>query len=223
MMGTAWTESEDATIRDLYPTHSGYQIADVLGRSPRAVWQRAHDLGLKKTRAWIAKRARERSTRPDHGGIAYRFQPGLDPWNKGKHYNAGGRSAETRFKPGHRGGKALALWHPVGALRINADGYMQRKINDDLPMHKRWRAEHLLVWEAANGPLPDGHIIVFMDGNRMNFALDNLECITRRENMLRNTAHRHGKELFAISQLRGALTRQINRRTRGKTQQGETP
>lgn len=44
--------------------------------------------------------------------------------------------------------------------------------------------------------------------------LENLECISRRELMLRNTVHRHGPEIAALSQLRGALKRQINRRTK---------
>lgn len=223
MNHTTWTPALESRLRELFPAHCAADIAAQLGIGLSSVYYKAGRLGLRKSKAWIAERASEYNARPDHGGRQHRFKPGHATWNKGTSFTAGGRSAETRFKPGHRGGKALALWHPVGALRINADGYMQRKINDDLPMHKRWRAEHLLVWESANGPLPDGHIIVFKDGNRMNFAMDNLECITRRENMLRNTAHRHGKELFALSQLRGALTRQINRRQRGNTHQGETP
>lgn len=216
-----WTAAEDAIIIELYPTHSGQQVADVLNRSLRAVYQRVHALGLRKTREWIAERARELSNQPDHGGIASRFQPGLEPWNKGKHFNAGGRSVGTQFKKGERRARALALWLPVGSLRINAEGYVDRKINDGLPMHKRWRAVHLLAWEAAHGAIPQGHIVIFKDGNKLNANLDNLECISRRENMLRNTVHRNGPEIAAISQLRGALARQINRRNRGQQPQGE--
>ena len=37
------------------------------------------------------------------------------------------------------------------------------------------------VWEEANGPIPDGMFVTFLDGNRENFDLDNLALITRAE------------------------------------------
>ena len=117
-----------------------------------------------------AERARIRSLAPNHGGRPTRFHADQTPWNKGIPYDAGGRSRETRFRPGQRQGRALALWQPVGSLRINADGYLQRKINDDKPYYKRWRAEHLIVWEAAHGPLPKGHAVIFRDGDKMNVS-----------------------------------------------------
>jgi hypothetical protein len=40
-------------------------------------------------------------------------------------------------------------------------------------------AESRLVWEAANGPIPDGHVVVFLDADRLNCALDNLRCVPR--------------------------------------------
>jgi len=214
-----WTPAEDAIIRERYPDLTAAEVADLIKRSVKAVYTHANELGVHKQPEWIADRARRRSLDPNHGGRASRFTPGQPPWNKGMPYDAGGRSKETRFRPGQRQGRALALWQPIGALRINADGYLQRKINDDKPYYKRWRAEHLLVWEAANGPLPAGHAIVFKDGDRFNFAIDNLECIPRRELMKRNTVHRHGHEIAALTQLRGALKRQINRRTKNQPEE----
>lgn len=40
-------------------------------------------------------------------------------------------------------------------------------------------------------------------------TVDRLECITRSENMLRNTYHRYGKEVAQLIQLRGVITRKI--------------
>lgn len=214
-----WTPAEDAIIRERYPTASAAEVAELIARSIKSVWTRASELGVHKNPAWIAERARIRSLAPNHGGRATRFHADQPPWNKGIPYDAGGRSRETRFRPGQRQGRALALWQPVGSLRINADGYLQRKINDDKPYYKRWRAEHLLVWEAAHGPLPKGHAVIFRDGDKMNVALDNLESIDRRELMNRNTVHRHGPEVAALSQLRGAIKRQINRRTKNQPEE----
>lgn len=208
-----WSPEDDATICQHYPTHSAQEVGAMIGRSTKAIWQRAHTLGVNKSRAWIAERARQAMQSKDHPGRATQFAKGLTPWNKGQSYHAGGRSSETQFKPGVRQGRALSLYQPVGSLRIDRDGYLQRKINDDKPFHKRWRAEHLVIWEEANGPLPKGHAVIFKDGDKTHITLDNLELVSRYELMQRNTVHRHGPEIAALSQLRGALKRQINRRT----------
>ena len=41
---------------------------------------------------------------------------------------------------------------------------------------------------------------------------DRVECITRAENMRRNTYHRYGPEVAKLVQLRGAINRQIRKR-----------
>ena len=102
------------------------------------------------------------------------------------------------------------MWQPVGATRIK-DGYLERKINDGMPIHRRWRGEHLVIWEAVNGPLPKGHAIVFRDGERTHITLENLELVSRRELMRRNTVHRWGEEIARLVQLKGAITRQLNK------------
>lgn len=42
---------------------------------------------------------------------------------------------------------------------------------------------HRLVWEAFNGPIPDGYEIDHRDANKQNNILDNLRCVTHIENM----------------------------------------
>jgi hypothetical protein len=217
-----WTTADEALLREHFAERTAAELAQMLGVSINAVYMRTHALGLRKTREWIAENARQNMEKLEHGGRRHQFKPGTVPWNKGISFTGGGRSGEYRFKPGTRIGRAADLWHPVGTLRLNADGYLERKVNDDRPFYRRWRAEHLCIWEAANGPLPPGFAVIFKDGDKMNIALDNLECISRRELMLRNTAQRYGPEVFALIQLRGALKRQINRRSSGQ-QPGETP
>lgn len=95
-----------------------------------------------------------------------RFQPGHDIGyrNGGHHPN----TVATQFRKGNRTGRANHLYQPIGTERISESGYIERKINDDLPMHRRWRAVHLIEWERANGPLPEGHCLKCLDGNRTN-------------------------------------------------------
>lgn len=192
-------------------------LAKALGRKTISVHAKANALGLHKDLALVAAMARERSSQPGHGGQRSRFKAGSDPWNKGISYTAGGRSGETRFKPGVRQGKAAALVKPVGAFRINADGYLDLKHTDSGLMHKRWKAYHRVVWEAANGPVPDGHVVVFRQGMHTTVpeqvTLDRLELLTRQQLMARNSVHAcMPPELASLCQLRGAITRQINRR-----------
>jgi hypothetical protein len=107
------------------------------------------------------------------------FAKGEVPHNKGKPHPARGRSAETQFKKGARTGKAALNYKPVGYERICEDGYLERKIHDDLPFKSRWRLVHVLNWEAANGPIPDGHCLKCLDGDKLNTDPSNWELIPR--------------------------------------------
>ena len=35
---------------------------------------------------------------------------------------------------------------------------------------------HRRIWVEHNGPIPEGHQVMFKDGNKRNFAIDNLFC-----------------------------------------------
>lgn len=106
-------------------------------------------------------------------GLDFRFQKGAVPTNKGKKglYNVGGN--KTSFKKGQRSRN----YKPVGTERIDRDGYTLVKVQDDGPWHKRWRHKHKVVWEAERGPVPKGHVILFLDQNKRNIVLDNLIMI----------------------------------------------
>jgi hypothetical protein len=92
------------------------------------------------------------------------FVKGQEPPNKGKRCpeGVGGRhpnARRTQFTPGERRGVAVKLYKPIGSERISKNGYLERKIHDGLPLQSRWRAVHLIEWEAAHGPLPPGHCL----------------------------------------------------------------
>lgn len=192
-------------------------LAQALGRPYTAVAQKASKLGLRKSEAYIASPLAHRLD--GLKGMKTRFKPGAAPWNKGTHYQPGGRCAETQFKPGTKSGRAAQLVVPVGSYRVNADGYLDQKISDQPgPQNLRWKSVHRLVWERTHGPVPHGHAVCFKPGRRSTDAaeitVDALELVTRRDLMLRNTYHRYGKDVAKLVQLRGALTRQINKRAR---------
>lgn len=209
-----WTDDQVEALTRLYPDTPTADIAKQLGITVDRVYSKANLLGLKKSDAYLASPAACRLRKGDGVGAATRFKPGQNSWNKGmKGLNLGG--IETQFKPGHRGGKAAELYQPIGTERISKDGYVQRKINDDMPLQRRWRGVHIINWEAVNGPLPKGHALVFKDGNKQNTAVENLELLSRAELMRRNSYHtNYPKEVAQLVQLRGAITRQINKRSK---------
>lgn len=107
-----------------------------------------------------------------------RIAKGHVPANKGKKMPYNANSARTQFKKGHRSGRAAEKYKPVGSERFSKEGYLERKIHEGLPMQSRWRAVHLLNWERANGPIPEGHCLK-SKGNKLNTDPSNWELVPR--------------------------------------------
>ncbi len=209
-----WTDDEMQFLRDWYPHVLTVDLAAALELPLARVLSKANAMGVHKTRELIAETARERSTRPGHGSSRTRFAPGAEPWNKGGHFVAGGRSGETRFKPGHR----PHTWVPIGSHRV-VDGCLERKITDlPGPSRVRWAPLARLVWEAAHGPVPADHMVVYRQGRQTTdpaaVTLDALELVSRAEQMRRNTLHRYPREIVQLIQLRGVLNRRIRQAER---------
>ena len=199
-----WSQADKQALAALYPETSNEVLGRVFGKSPKAIGLMARSLGVCKSARYMAEEVP-------------RIKPGQEPWNKGQSFDPGGRSVETRFKPGRAACEA-ANYKPIGSLRITKDGYLEQKTTDDplIVPARRWVALHRLVWERENGPVPNGHIVVFRPGMHTTepdqITADRVECITRAENMRRNTYHRYGPEVAKLVQLRGAINRQIRKR-----------
>lgn len=202
-----WTQDEDDILMRRYPNESTEAIAKTLARSISSVYARVERLGLHKSDSYLQQQRAEVNEKLSAAGKDSRFAPGLVPWNAGKKFVSGGRSIETRFKPGQK----PHTWRPIGTERVTKEGYLERKVSDTCVTRIDYRPVHHLVWEAAGRTVPPGHVLVFKDGNKRNFAIDNLELLTRKQLMERNTIHNYGAEVARLAQLRGAIKRQINR------------
>lgn len=215
-----WTPAELAVLRQFYPDLRCADVAQVLGRPVGSVYQMAAKLGLSKSEAFNQSDAsgRTRRGKTNPAMVATQFKPGLEPWNKGKKGSVGHHPncRAHQFKKG-RPAHESRNYQPIGSLRINADGHLERKVTDDpaLVPVRRWAPVYRLVWEAAHGPIPDGHIVVFKPGQKTavleEITIDRLECITRAENARRNHPANKSPELFKLYQLKGVITRQVNR------------
>ena len=119
-------------------------------------------------------------------GRTGRFEKGQESWNKGKKGYMGANS--TSFKKGQVPHNTKYLGHE----RITKDGYIEIQVpvqNKHTGYANSYVLKHRWVWEQANGPVPDGHIISFKNGDRTDCRLDNLELITRAEGAIRNKMH----------------------------------
>jgi hypothetical protein len=218
-----WTDVETAQLLAQYPHMGTKLIAAMLERPLSSTYQRALAHGVKKDPIYLASPGACRLRSGDVRGAAFRFPKGHVPANKGVKRGKGwapGRMAEGQFKPGVRQGVAVKLYKPIGTLRVTKDGYLSRKVNDDLPLQRRWKLEHVRVWEEANGPVPAGHAVKILNGEKQDVRLENLALMSRADLMRRNSFHRYPQPIPQLIQLRGALVRQINRKAKREQDRG---
>ena len=108
-------------------------------------------------------------------GLTGRFEKGHKTWNKGmKGLDlAGENGKKTQFKKG----QSPANYRPVGTERINGEGYIDVKISDP----NKWKAKHQIIYEKCFGKIPDNHVVVFADGDRLNLDIENLVLVSRSQ------------------------------------------
>lgn len=106
------------------------------------------------------------------------FPKGNEPFNKGKPHPARGRAAQTQFKKGQEPHNT----HYLGHERVSKDGYVEISVDQTNPhtgYHRRYVLKHRWEWERANGPIPAGHALKCLDGNKQNTDPSNWECVPR--------------------------------------------
>ena len=129
--------------------------------------------------------------RQRHGiksGVTGWFRKGRAPANKGKkleEFVGAERAAEikdriraTQFRKGDRPANEV----PVGTVVVNSYGYKLRKKSMTGKLWERWEFLHRAVWEEHNGPVPEGMLVAFRDGDRSNCSIENLVLVTPGEN-----------------------------------------
>lgn len=227
MVKARWTDEQVSLLREFYPHFHTAKVAQAVGRPVDSCYRKAQQLGLAKTPRYLAsdEACRVSASRRTPAMQATQFQKGQAAWNKGLRGVVGVQEAcrATQFKKGRPASEARN-YQPIGTVRLCRDGYLERKVTDDHPVPaRRWVAVHRLVWEAEHGSIPRGSIVVFRPGMKTvieaDVTTDRLECITRAENARRNHPRSKSPELARLVQLKGAITRQVNRITREAQEQ----
>lgn len=126
-------------------------------------------------------------------GRTGQWQKGRIPYTKGKKWDeymskeAQENSRKTCFNKERTMNNANHNEVPVGTERYHK-GYVIVRTDkqDGLSARRYWKFKHHLIWEEAYGPIPEGHCVIFADGNKLNFDINNLILVTRGELGLMN-------------------------------------
>lgn len=85
---------------------------------------------------------------------------------------------KTSFRPGNKPENC----QPIGTERLSKDGYIEIKTNNGQG-RQNWIKKHTAIWESVNGATPSNKYVSFIDSNKRNFALENLEILSRNEGL----------------------------------------
>lgn len=173
MPTNTWTDDQLDFLRDNFRTVSYPFIASHIGKNPNTVTGMAFKLGLRRT-------AEEQKVIDEKYNTGC-FKKGSVPPNKGVKGISYEGMVATQFKKGQLPANTLA--DGVITIRNDNRGIPQKHIRVSL---KKWEYLSRWTWVQHFGPVPKNHIVAFKDKDTLNCSLDNLELITRRENVLRN-------------------------------------
>lgn len=184
-----WTKEQDIILLDRFPNEPTKVLAEFFGLPYHKVVGRANRLGLKKSSEFLNSDLSGRGNLK--GGKAFRFKKGDKPWNFGTKGLTGAN--KTSFKKGN-------IPHNTrsdGEISIRPDksGRNYKYIRVCLG---KWELYHRYLWEQNNGKIPKGYIVAFKDGDSMNCVIENLELISREQNMARNTIHHYPNEVKSV-------------------------
>lgn len=117
-------------------------------------------------------------------GVDCRFEKGNVPANKGKKMSKEQyeKAAPTMFKKGD----VPANHMEVGEYTHTTDGYLIQKVKETGTQRERFEFVHRHVWEEHNGPIPEGKMVSFLDGDKDNCDISNLVLIDNEENLEMN-------------------------------------
>lgn len=116
------------------------------------------------------------------------------------------------IKTGFKKGRIPETKKKLGYERVAPDGYVWVKISEP----DVFKQKHKVVWEKANGKIPEDHCIIFLDGDKQNCHLDNLKLISRADLAVLNfqMPPKTDADLTKTSLVLVKLIRKINERSK---------
>lgn len=194
-----WTPEMDAVLKECYGLWTSKEIAQILNDK----------FGTGFTRSSIDNRIKRKGISTKDPGHCYTKEE--DEWLRQNLLNytytdlvvAFNQTFQTSIgyyalkahciKKGFKGGmsyqKGYKNWRstPIGTEKIY-QGRIYVKVSDapsgrsDKNHMANWRPKGQVVWEQHHGKMPEGYVVVYLDGNPLNCDISNLECTTNNIN-----------------------------------------
>lgn len=196
-------------IREHYPNTTANMLAIVTGLPVGKIYRIAYSLRLKKSPEFQAQLLQIEAERLRRVGAKSRFKKGQTPLNKGKKMSPEvyKKVKRTMFTRGHKPHNTKHDGHISVRRDKTGRDYAYIRVREG-----EYRLLHRVVWEENNGPIPKGYIVAFKTDNTLDCTPDNLELITREENMRRNSIYnRYPADLVAAIRTNAGLKRRIGK------------
>lgn len=156
-----WDDEMNSYFREIVPGKTKHEIKELF-------YQR---FGIQLTDSSFNNKKRKLGIK--QGVNQGHFAKGYVPFNKGVPASKwkNGIPKKPKEKPAPEIGQEWETEEGYINVRIAPRTIKKRGDN--------WKRKHVLIWETHNGPLPEGHSVVFADGNKNNFDPDNLVAVPR--------------------------------------------
>lgn len=224
-----WSEEDKQFLRDNWDTMTNEQFSLKLNRSLGSIQTMASkELGLKRSAAALSQRlVNAWKRRPGTWSDAEK-QYLIDNWQTLTRSEIATALGRTPSAIKSMGEKEMGLKKTPAAVAaimkrnrnctqfkngnmpyntIYGDELVIRvRKNKNNPAYKwirigfrQWKQYHIWLWEQTKGPVPEGHLVTFINGNQMDVRLDNLEISTRAEHVIKHSASVNLTDKFVVN------------------------
>lgn len=210
-----WSKSDLKLLKEKYTDTPMQELMELFGCSSRAIYGQCFAIGAKRSPEFIANNL---GFKPgSEVGKDLRFKKGIVAFNAGKKQHeymseeAIAKTLATRFKPGHKPHNTKCGNNHI-SIRNDKRGVPQKfiKLADGV-----WVYLSRYNWEQNFGPIPEGHVIAFKDRDTLNCEPHNLMCLSKAENMRRNSYHNnYTEEMKEVVVMRAKITRRVKKLTK---------
>ena len=160
------TDEQAEKMIEIIPGRSSLEVSRIMRE------QYGVEISTSQVRGW-------KKNHKTPSGFDTRFRPGHPSETKGKNWNEfltpeqQERLKQTQFKKGH----IPQNRREIGNIKERSDGYLWIKIQDG-HQNANWVQYHRWVYEQEHGPIPEGFRVYFLDGDRRNCRIENLELVS---------------------------------------------